>query len=83
MTYVDNLRMLYGYSVELHKVPTYEYKYKMDTNKLGVVGFLDKDEVACGDDDMVACLDEGVLAFLDRNDKDNCDVYFFHVNPLK
>ena len=34
----------------------------MDTNKLGVVEFLDKYEVACGDEDVMACFDEGVLA---------------------
>ena len=33
----------------------------METDKLGVVECLDKDEVACGDEDMVVYLDRGVL----------------------
>ena len=41
----------------------------MDTNKLGVVVLLDKDEVACGYEDVVACLDEGMLACLDNKYK--------------
>ena len=36
----------------------------MDTNKLGVVEFLDRNDVACFDEDVVALLDEGVLIFL-------------------
>ena len=29
----------------------------MDTKKLSVVKFLDKDDVACGDEDVAECLD--------------------------
>ena len=50
MMYLDNLRMLYGDSVELHKAHTYDYKCNTDTQKLGVVELLDKYEVACGDE---------------------------------
>ena len=42
----------------------------MYKNKLGVVAFMDKDEVSCCDEDVVSCLDEGVVAFLDNNIKD-------------
>ena len=55
----------------------------MNTKKLGVVEFLDKDEVVCGDEDVVACLDEGVLEFLDNNGKDDIYVDFIHANPLE
>ena len=55
----------------------------MDTNKLGVVELLEKDEVACCDKDVVACFDDGVLAFLDKNNKDYFDVYFLHAYPLE
>ena len=41
----------------------------MDTNKIGVVVCLYKDEVACCDEDVVVCFDEGVLACLDNNNK--------------
>ena len=78
MMYVDNLRVVYRGSVELHKVHT-----NIDTPKIGVDGCLDKDEVKCCDEDMVACLDEGVLAFLDKNNKDDFDVYFIHEHPLE
>ena len=54
----------------------------MDTQKLGVVGFLDKYEVACGNEDVVAWLDEGVLVWLDDNNKDGFDIYFLHSHPL-
>ena len=50
MAYLDNLRMEYGGSVKLHKVHTKEYKCNMDTNKLVVVEFLNKDEVTCCDE---------------------------------
>ena len=33
----------------------------MDTRKLGVAEYFDKDEVACCNEDAVTCLDEGVL----------------------
>ena len=46
----------------------------MDANKLGVVEFLDEDDVACCDEDVVACFDEGVVKFLDKNNKDDFDV---------
>ena len=62
MIYVDNLRMLYGCSVELHKMRTQENKFNIDTKKLVVVECLDKYEVACADEDVGAYLDEGVLA---------------------
>ena len=55
----------------------------MDTIKLGVVEYLNKDEVACGYGDVVACLDEGVLAYLDNNDKNVFDVDFLHAYPLE
>ena len=29
------------------------------------------------------CLDEGVLPCLDKNNKDDCDGYFFHAHPLE
>ena len=48
----------------------------MDTNKLGMVECLDKDEVAYGDEGGVAYLDEVVLAYLDNNNKDDLYVYF-------
>ena len=55
----------------------------MDTHKLGVVEFLDKDEVECCDEDVVACLDKGVLASLDNNNKDGFYVNFLLAHPLK
>ena len=83
MLYIDNLRMVYGGSVELHKVHTYEYKCNMNTNKLGVVELLDKYEVECCDKDFVAWLDEGVLACLDKNNKDYLYIYILHAHPLE
>ena len=62
MMHVDNLRLVYVSSAELHKVHTQYQKCNMDKNKLGVVEFLDKDEVACYDDDVVEFLYEGMLA---------------------
>ena len=53
MMYVYNLRVVYGVSVEIHKVHTQEYKCNMDTRKLGEVELLDKDEVECCDEDVV------------------------------
>ena len=53
----------------------------MDTQKLGVVECLDKDEVACCDEDVMACLDEGVVECLDKNNKDDFDVDFFLAHP--
>ena len=50
MMYVDNLRMVFWVSVELHKLHTYEYKCIMDTNKVGVVELLDNNKVACFDE---------------------------------
>ena len=50
----------------------------MYTNKLVVVEFLDKDEVACGDEYVVSSLDEGVLACFDNNDKDDFYVNFLY-----
>ena len=47
----------------------------MDTNKLGVVEYFDKDDMAC--------VDEYVLSCLDRNDKDNFDVDILYAHPLK
>ena len=47
----------------------------MDTNKLGVVECLYKDEVACVDDYVLACLD--------NNDKDYFYVDFLHAHPLE
>ena len=47
----------------------------MDTKKIGVVEWLDKDEVACGDEDVAACLD--------KNNKGNFDVYFLHEHQLE
>ena len=44
---------------------------KYGHKKLGVVKFLDKDEVECCDEDVVAWFDEGVLACLDKNNKGN------------
>ena len=55
----------------------------MDTNKPGLVEYLDKYEVACVDEDVVACLDEGVLACLDNNNKDDFDVDFLHAHILE
>ena len=43
MIYVDNIIGVYVGSVELHKVHMLEYKCNMDTNKLSVVEFSDKD----------------------------------------
>ena len=83
MMYVYHLRIVYGDSVELRKVYTQEQKCNMNTKKLGVVEFLDKDEVVCGDEDVVACLDEVVLEFLDNNGKDDIYVDFIHANPLE
>ena len=54
----------------------------MDTNKLGVVECLDKNEVECGNEAVVGLLDECVLEFLDNNDKDYFDVDFFQCTPL-
>ena len=54
----------------------------MDTNKLGVVDWLDKYEVACGDEYVLAWLYESVLAYLDNNDKDDFDVDFLHAHSL-
>ena len=48
----------------------------MYTNKLGVLEYLDKDEVACCVEDVVACFDEGVLTYVDNNNKDDFDEYF-------
>ena len=55
----------------------------MDTNKLGVVEFLDKYEVACGDEDVVTCLYKGVLACLENNYKNDFDVDFLNAHPLE
>ena len=55
----------------------------MDTNKLFVVEWLDKYEVACCDEDVVEYLDEGVLEFLDNNNKDYFDAYFIYAYPLE
>ena len=68
--------MVYGGSVELHKVHTYYYKCNMETNKLVVVKCLDKYEVACYDADVLACLYEDVLGCLDKNKKHDFDIYF-------
>ena len=76
MIYVDNLRMVYGGTVELHKLHMSEQKCNMDTHKLGVVEFLDKYEVKFCDEYVVACLDEGVLVCLDNNNEDDFDVDF-------
>ena len=54
----------------------------METNKLGVVKWLDKDEVECCDEDLLACFDEGALKCLDKNNKDDFDEYFLHAHPL-
>ena len=48
----------------------------METNKLGVVEFLDKYKVACCNEDVVSCLGGGVVAWLDMNNKDGFNVYF-------
>ena len=66
MIYVDNLRMLYGCSVELHKMRTQENKFNIDTKKLVVVECLDKYEVTCCDDDIVTFLDDSVVKLLLR-----------------
>ena len=55
----------------------------MDTNKLGVVECLDKDEVECCDEGVVVCFDEGVLTCLDNNNKDGFDGDFLHAHPLE
>ena len=55
----------------------------METNKLGMMELLDKDEAECCDEDIVACFDEGVLEFLDNNNKDDFDGDFIHANPLE
>ena len=55
----------------------------MDTNKIGVVEWLDKDEVSCCDEDMLAYFDEGVLACLDKNNKDDFSVDFFDEHQLE
>ena len=73
--YVDNLRMIYGDSVEIHKVHKYEQKCNMDTHKPGVVEFLDNYEVTRGNKDVVACLD--------KNDSDNFNVDFLHAQTLE
>ena len=54
----------------------------MDTNKLVVVEWLDKNEVAYYDEDIIACLYEGMLAWLDKNNKDGFNGYFLHTPPL-
>ena len=48
----------------------------MDTNKMSVVEWFDKYEVACSGEDVLAWLDEGVVACLDNNKKDDFYVYF-------
>ena len=45
----------------------------MDTHKIGVLEFLDKDEVGCGD--VVACLSNSY--------KDGFDVDFLHAHHLE
>ena len=53
----------------------------MDTNKLGVVEFLDKYEVVCGDEDVVAFLDKGFLGCLDNNNNNKDSfMYIFSMN---
>ena len=54
----------------------------MDTKKIDVVKFLDKDEVACCDDDVVAWFDEVVLSCLDNNNKYDFDVDFLRAQPF-
>ena len=54
----------------------------MDTNKVGVVQLLDKDEVHFFDEDVEALLYEGVLVCLDKNNKDSFDVDFLISHPL-
>ena len=55
----------------------------METNKLGMMELLDKDEAEFCDEDIVACFDEGVLEFLDNNNKDDFDGDFIQANPLE
>ena len=54
----------------------------MDTNKLGVVGFLDKYEVVCGDEDVVTFLYDDMLSCLYKNNKDGFGVDFLCAHPL-
>ena len=55
----------------------------MDTNKFGVVEFLDKYQVACCDEDVLACLYLDVLACLDNNNRYGFDVYFLLAYPME
>ena len=52
----------------------------MDTNTLGVLECVDKDEMVGGDKYVLACLDKGVLECLDNNDTDYFDVDFLHTH---
>ena len=82
MMNVDNLSMLYGGTAELHTVHTQEQKCNIDINKLVVVGFLYKDEVACCDENLLACLDECVVECLYKDNNDCFYVGFLLANPL-
>ena len=55
----------------------------MDTDKLDVVGCLDKYEVGFCDENVVACFDQSVLSCSDKNNKDDFDQDFLHASPLE
>ena len=55
----------------------------METNKLGVMEYLDRDVVACCYEGVMACLDEGVVTCLDKNNKYAFDADFFFAHPLQ
>ena len=54
----------------------------MDTNKLGVVEFLYKDEVACYYEYIMTCFYEGVVKFFDMNNKDAFMFIFYFPTPF-
>ena len=55
----------------------------MDTSKLGVVKWLDNDEVEFCDEDFMAFLYEGMMKFLNKNNKDDFNVDFLLEHPME
>ena len=55
----------------------------MYTHKIGVVSWLDNDDVECCDEDVVACFYEGVAECLDNNNKYDVGVDFLLAHPLE
>ena len=54
----------------------------MDTDKLGVMEWLNKDEVQCSDEYAMELLYEGVLKLLNKNNNDDFGTDFILLHPL-